>query len=303
MNEQSREALDAYYKEAATWNRDRIEALTSSRRTAWWVAGAATVIAVLLAFALMLLMPLKTVVPYTLLVDRNTGFVQALKPLDPDKVAPDTALTQSFLVQYVIARESFDIDAAQANYRKVALWSAETARSDYLNFMQISNPQSPFTLYPRSTLIETQVKSVSPVGRNAALVRFDTVRRDAAGVPQPPRSWVAVIRYRYSGEPMKLEDRFVNPLGFQVLRYRRDPETLPPETATTTSMTTVVTPAPVVVPSTTNVNVITPGAAAPAGGAPNPPPYMYPGGASPLAPAARAAAARAQARRAAEPPL
>ena len=33
-----------------------------------------------------------------------------------------------------------------------------------------------------------------------------------------------MIRYRYSGEPMQLEDRMVNPLGFQVLRYRRDPE-------------------------------------------------------------------------------
>jgi type IV secretion system protein VirB8 len=311
MNEQSREALDAYYKQAATWNRDRIEALQTSRRTAWWVAGAATVIAILLAFALMLLMPLKTVVPYTLLVDRNTGFVQALKPLDPDKVAPDTALTQSFLVQYVIARESFDVDAAQANYRKVALWSAETARSDYLNFMQVSNPQSPFTLYPRSTVIETRVKSVSPVGRSAALVRFDTVRRDAAGVPQPPRSWVAVIRYRYSGEPMKLEDRFVNPLGFQVLRYRRDAETLPPETmvapgvapgAPAGTAPIVAVPAP-----TTNVTVVAPGAATrvstsgePTYGAPSA--YGAPP-TSPLAASARAAAARAQARRAAEPPL
>ena len=301
MNEQSREALDAYYKQAATWNRDRVEALQNSRRTAWWVAGAATVVAILLAFALMLMMPLKTVVPYTLLVDRNTGFVQALKPLDPDKVAPDTALTQSFLVQYVIARESFDVDAAQANYRKVALWSAETARADYLGYMQVSNPQSPFVIYPRSTVIETRVKSVSPVGRNAALVRFDTVRRDAAGVPQPPRAWVAVIRYRYTGEPMKLEDRFVNPLGFQVLRYRRDAETLPPETSTTTTTTTVVAPAPVVVPGTTNVNVITPGAA-PAASSSGEPTYGAPAP-SPLAPAARAAAARSQARRAAEPPL
>jgi type IV secretion system protein VirB8 len=301
MNEQSREALDAYYKEAATWNRDRIEAMRASRRTAWWVAGSATVVAVLLAFALMLLMPLKTVVPYTLMVDRTTGFVQALKPLDPDKVAPDTALTQSFLVQYVIARESFDIDALEPNYRKVALWSAETARSDYLNFMQVSNPQSPLALYPRTTVVETRVKSVSPVGRNAALVRFDTVRRDAGGQIQPPRSWVALIRYRYSGEPMKLEDRFVNPLGFQVLRYRRDAETIAPADVTTTtntiSTTNVITP-----PSTTNVTVVTPGAQA--GMVPaNPTIPTAPANPSVLGPAARAAAARAQARRAAEPPL
>jgi type IV secretion system protein VirB8 len=298
MNDQNREALDAYYKEAATWNRDRLEAISASRRTAWWVAGGATVVAILLAFALMLLMPLKTVVPYTLLVDRNTGFVQALKPLDPDKVAPDTALTQSFLVQYVIARESFDADSLQANYRKVALWSAETARSDYLNFMQVSNPLSPLAAYPRTTLVETQVKSVSPVGRNSALVRFDTIRRDAGGQVQPPRAWVAVIRYRYSGEPMKLEDRFINPLGFQVLRYRKDPETLPPASAAPLAVTTPV----VALPSTTNVTVVTPGAATTAIPGANPfAPATSPN--SPLAPAARAAAQRAQARRAVEPPL
>ncbi len=231
MNKPSREALDAYYAEAETWAQDRQDALRGSRRTAWIVASVAVAVALLEALALLLLIPFKTVVPYTLLVDRNTGFVQALEPLDPGKVSPDTALTQSFLVQYVIARESFDIDKLQADYRKVALWSADSARSSYIAATQVSNPQSPLVLYPRSTVVETRVKSVSPVGRNAALVRFDTVRRDAGGRIEPARAWVAVIRYRYSGEPMQLEDRMVNPLGFQVLRYRRDPETLAPETA------------------------------------------------------------------------
>ncbi len=297
MNDQNREALDAYYREAATWNRDRLEEVARSRRTAWWVAGSATAVAVLLALALIVLMPLKTVVPYTLMVDKTTGYVQALKPLNPDKVSPDSALTQSFLVQYVIARESFDIDTVQANYRRVSLWSAETARADYVNLMQVSNPLSPLVTYPRTTVVETEVKSVSPVSRDAALVRFDTIRRDANGVAQPPRSWVAVIRYRYSGEPMKLEDRFINPLGFQVLRYRKDPETAPPASATPVS--TAATPV-VAVPTTTNVTVVTPGAAVvPSTGAFAPPTSP----ASPLAPAARAAAQRAQARRAAEPPL
>jgi type IV secretion system protein VirB8 len=246
MNKPSREALDAYYAEAETWAQDRQDALRASRRTAWIVASAAVAIAVLEALVLLVLTPLKTVVPYTLLVDRNTGFVQALEPLDPGKVSPDTALTQSFLVQYVIARESFDIDKLQSDYRKVALWSADTARSSYIASTQVSNPQSPLVLYPRTTVVETRVKSVSPVGRNAALVRFDTIRRDAGGRIEPARPWVAVIRYRYSGEPMQLEDRMVNPLGFQVLRYRRDPEALPPEAPVVPTSPLVATPGGVV---------------------------------------------------------
>jgi type IV secretion system protein VirB8 len=259
MNEQRREALDAYYKEADSWNRDRQEALRKSQRVAWRIAAGAATIALLEGVALMLLMPLKTVVPYTLLVDRTTGYVQVLKPLDADKIAPDTALTQSFLVQYVIARESFDIDTLSVNYNRVALWSAEQARAGYVNGVQVSNPQSPLSLYPRTTVVETRVKSVSPIGRNVALVRFDTVRTDAGGQVQPPRSWVAVIRYRYTGAPMKLEDRFVNPLGFQVVRYRRDAESAPPPqvvagppvavevvpgASTTSTSTTVTTTAP-----------------------------------------------------------
>ena len=227
MNEHSREALDAYYAEAASWNRDRAQAIRSSQRIAWWIAGVAAAVALLEAVALVLLTPLKTVEPYTLMVDRTTGYVQALKPLDQAKIAPDAALTQSFLVQYVIAREGFDAATLNTNYRKVALFSADTARSSYLQTMQVSNPESPLLLYPRTTSVDVRVKSVSPIGANADLVRFDTFRSDSGAQPQPPSSWVAVVRYRYSTEPMTLEDRFVNPLGFQVVRYRKDAEALP----------------------------------------------------------------------------
>ena len=227
MNEHSREALDAYYAEAASWNQDRVQAMRSSQKVAWWIAGVAAAVALLEAVALVLLTPLKTVEPYTLMVDRTTGFVQALKPLDQSTISPDAALTQSFLVQYVIAREGFDIATLNANYRKVALFSADKARSGYLQTMQVGNPQSPLFLYPRTTVLDAQVKSVSPVGPDAALVRFDVFRSDSGAQPQLQNSWVAVIRYRYSSEPMKAEDRFVNPLGFQVVSYRKDPEALP----------------------------------------------------------------------------
>ncbi len=230
MKKTSREALDAYYREAGSWAADQIGALKKSTRIAWIVAGAAAVVAVVEGFALITLMPLKTVVPYTLMVDRTTGFVQELKPLDPGQITPDKALVQSMLVQYVIGRESFDIASVQADYRKVGLWSAEQARTDYLNRMRNGGPDSPLTLYPRSTVIETRVKSVSPLDNQSALVRFETIRRDAGGQAAPARPWAAVVEYRFSGEPMSTEDRFLNPLGFQVVRYRRDAEAL--ETAT-----------------------------------------------------------------------
>jgi type IV secretion system protein VirB8 len=220
--------LDTYYEQAAGWNSDRLKGLRTSQRLAWTVAFAAVLVASLEAGAIMLMMPLKTVEPYTLLVDKTTGYVQPLRPLEPGKVAPDAALTQSYLVQYVIAREGFDFAAVSTNYRRVALFSEGAARNAYLAAMQPTNPDSPLVLYPRGTVVETRVKSVSPTGPDSAMVRFDTIRNDPNGHQQPVRQWVALVRYRYSTAPMALEDRFVNPLGFQVVEYRRDPETLAP---------------------------------------------------------------------------
>jgi len=273
MNEQSRESLDAYYAESASWNHDRVTSMRSSQRIAWWVAGAACLVAVLEAVALMLLTPLKTVEPYTLMVDKTTGYVQALKPLDVGKVSPDSALTQSFLVQYVIAREGFDFATVNQNYRKVALLSAGSARAGYLNQMQVSNPASPLITLPRGTVIDARVKSVSPVGQDTALVRFDTLRTDANGQAQTATPWIAVIRYKYSTAPMSLDDRFVNPLGFQVVSYRKDPEALPQpepgETSTPASVNTTTLPPPLPVvlsAAATAAPVIGRGALPPAAG-------------------------------------
>ena len=226
MNEHNRDALDAYYAEAASWNGDRVQAMRSSQRTAWRIAAIAAAIAVLEGLALVLLTPLKTVEPYTLMVDRTTGYVQALKPLEQAKIEPDAALTQSFLAQSVIAREGFDIATLNPAYRKVALFSADGARSSYLQLMQASNPANPLSTYPRTTVVDVRIKSVSTIGPGTVLVRFDTVRTDEDAQPQQASPWVAVMRYGYSSAPMRLEDRLVNPLGFQVSSYRKDPETL-----------------------------------------------------------------------------
>ena len=226
MSDPKSKRVGDYLAKADGWARDRQDDLIASRRIAWIVAAAAAVVAVCEALALLFLMPLKRVEPYTLMVDRQTGFVQLLKPLDPSLVSADAALTQSFLVQYVIAREGFDIDSVQNDYRKVAVWSGGEARSKFLATMPASNPDSPLARYPRSTVIDVRVKSVTSLGEHVAMVRFETSRRDAGQQDGATRAFVAVIRYGYVNQPMSTAARYLNPLGFQVGRYRRSAEML-----------------------------------------------------------------------------
>lgn len=214
----------AYYAQAGSWAQDVHASLRASRRLAWIVAGAAMVVAVFEAFALASLAPLKTVVPYTVLVDRQTGYMETAQPLKPGALSQDSAITQAFLAQYVMARETFDRHDLQANYRKVTAWSQGPARSQYIQAMQTQNPQSPVNLYSPSTVVQTTTKSVSLLSPTSALVRFETERKDG-DLAGDKRAYAAVIGFRYTGAPMKNEDRLMNPLGFQVTSYRRDIET------------------------------------------------------------------------------
>ncbi len=215
-----------YFADAASWSEDVNGALRDSRRRAWWVAGAAVLVAVLEAVALVVLMPLKTVVPYTITVDRQTGAAAVAAGVQPGPLTQNDAMLQSLLAQYTVARETLDATDLAVNYHKVGLWSAGTARADYLRSMDRRNPLSPLNGATPGTEIATTIKQVTVMSPNSALVRFSTGRREGDG-PVTRNDWAAVLQFAFSRGALSLDDRLVNPLGFKVTHYRRDAEAAP----------------------------------------------------------------------------
>ncbi|HWU02788.1 MAG TPA: type IV secretion system protein [Novosphingobium sp.] len=225
---------ESYYAKAYSWAEDAAASKARSAKLGWVVACIAIAIALLEALALIALAPLKTVVPYTLLVDRNTGFVQTMQGANTPAISANGALSQSLLAQYVIAREGFDRASIADRYRRVGLWSLDQARSSYVAQMAQGNPQAPQMLAAKGISVEVQVESVSPLpgqrvlgsdhGEQTGLVRFVSLTRDASGAPARKAWWVAVVTWRFTGAPMRIQDRLINPLGFAVTSYRRDAE-------------------------------------------------------------------------------
>lgn len=80
-------------------------------------------------------------------------------------------------------------------------------------------------MYGAGTEIAVTVKSVTFPNNRTALARFSTEERSATSVTT--RDWVSLVRFRYTAAPMRNQWRFNNPLGFQVVEYRRDQETAP----------------------------------------------------------------------------
>jgi len=232
----------SYYAQAESWAKSEADGARKARNLAFMVAGAAGLIAVAEAIALMSLVPLKSTSVVPVLVDRQTGFVQVLNKDGSQSLRADTALTRSMLAQYVAAREGFDITTLRADYRRVMLWSGGQARTEYAALMPAQNPQSPLKLYPRSALVAVNIESISDMGPRTAMVRFTTTRMDEGGTAGAPGYYAAVISYQFSDGPLRVEDRLVNPLGFQVTRYRRSDEAAPARTAGGASVFTMDIP-------------------------------------------------------------
>ena len=215
---------DKYYAAAQGWADQRVEAERKARKLAWTVAAVAGATTLILALSLLLLVPLKTVQPYVLTVDKQTGAVEVATTVANGRLTQNEAVIQAQLANYVRVRETFDASDLAANYRRVQILSGPDVRSAYIASMAATNPTSPLRALSPGDTVSVRIKSVSLTGTGSALVRYDLDRTVAGGRGVSSAPYVSAISFGFSDKPLRAADRFENPLGFEVTRYRRDAE-------------------------------------------------------------------------------
>ena len=110
---------EAYYAAAQSWADERVVAEARTRKLAWTVAAVAGATALLLALALVLLVPLKRTEPYVVTVDRQTGAVQVASTLQNGKLTENE----------VSSRPSSPTTSARARPSTPPIWRAVTGAS------------------------------------------------------------------------------------------------------------------------------------------------------------------------------
>lgn len=214
-----------YYADGATWEHDIARRNRNSRALAWIVATVMTVVAVTALAVLALLVPLKTYEPYMVVVDKTTGFVEVKRPTAEGPLTQDEVVTMFNVVRYIKARETYDPKALKDNFDLAQLLAAGDAARELTEIYSPANPNNPVKIYGTNTEVSVTIKSVTFPNNRTALVRFSTDEKSATNIVT--RHWVSLVRFRYTSAPMRNEWRFDNPLGFQVLEYRRDQESAP----------------------------------------------------------------------------
>jgi len=194
-----------------------------SRRVAWTVAAAASASAVVLAFAIAALAPLKTVEKIAFRVDNTTGAVERIYDLEKVPLTSADASNRFFVWQYVRTRESFYPAEAKANYDTVSLMSTAGVQGEYFEATRGGNPDSPQVRLGPNGAASVRWVSTSFLNPKLAQVRF-VVTEKREGVVSAPRNMVATIGFDFAPGKIKGEDINTNPLGFVVTSYHADVE-------------------------------------------------------------------------------
>jgi type IV secretion system protein VirB8 len=234
-------ALERYFEEAASWDADRAAINARSMRLAWRVAIGACALAAIAILALAMLMPLKRVDPFVIRVDNTTGIVDVV-PTFVGQADVSEVVTRYFLAHYVTVCERFSFATAESDYEECGAFHAAARNQAWLALWDRANPASPLNTSKDGSSVRAQVSAVSFFERgngvaDLAQVRYTKARRASSSANDQVTHWIATVQYVY-GEPSKdpLARRW-NPLGFKIVDFRSEPETLPLEAPTAASAT------------------------------------------------------------------
>ncbi len=199
-----------------------------SARRAWMVAAVAGTISVLLAGALILILPLRETQVFTVLVDRQTGAAENILQVAPTGIEDQEALKQSLLVAYVSDREGYFLPGIQTRLESVQRRSTGAAEESLRLLWSKGggNQAYPPDVYGPGAEVSVTVRRITFLSPKVAQVRFlKTLRKTRqAPVTQP---FVATVEFAFTPKTERtLAHVWENPLGFTVSAYRVDAETL-----------------------------------------------------------------------------
>ena len=232
------ELLKPYFAEAAGWDIDRSAQTVKRERIAWGVAAAGWLLAAAVAIALALLMPLKSVEPYVIRVDNSTGVVDIV-PMYAGRAEIHETVVRLLLTHYVTLCEGFNYATAERDYEECGAFHTARRNQEWSRLWQPSNPSSPLNLYKDGTAVRVQVTALTFFRRSNGLIDLAQARyikfKRAVGGSEIPSHWIATIQYAFVAPSHDPRTRQWNPLGFKVVEFRPEPESVPTETTTVSS--------------------------------------------------------------------
>lgn len=211
--------------DSKSWYKDRYQSAVFWRNLLSVITVMSLLVAAVAGFAVLQLAPLKSVEPFVIQIDENSGITQVVDPMTTQSITGDKAINNYFLVQYIRARESYDVTSFIYNQNVVALMSdKQKVFPQYRAFLSTDNPASPLVRLQQAGKRSVKIQSISYLDTRKVLVKF-TITEELGDRAQRSNK-VTLIEFQYANIELNAEQRYTNPLGFLVTSYSVDEDTI-----------------------------------------------------------------------------
>jgi type IV secretion system protein VirB8 len=187
------------------------------------VAVGSMILAFVSLLTLVVILPLNETKPYVVLVDKSTGESDKVADVRPIGISEQEAVLQAELVSYISDRETYDKVDNASRIPDVMSRSIGQAAESLAKEWSGGSPSYPPTLYGDARVL-VKIKTIVPDPNNKNTMQVRIVKQRSDGVE---RAYVIILTYEFKPQTgVSLSQIWSNPLGFSVLTYRVDVESL-----------------------------------------------------------------------------
>lgn len=206
------------------WNSNRYSKIVAQRN-------------ILLLFSLILLVTISisivavfkistisTIEPFVIEINKKSGIVQLVDSVTVKQYSADETLTNHFIIEYIKAREVFDPYNYNYNYyTKVRLFSSSNVYNEFKNYIKSQNLGDFINRDTDFTKYDLTIRSIQKLDNDIFQIRFtiDSIQKDGNFIK---KNKIVIMSHRYASLKLDDQQRYVNPLGFQVVSYKVDDE-------------------------------------------------------------------------------
>ena len=222
-------SISEYYSQASGWAYDVFDSVVTSRNRYRIAFIGATALSFLLVLTMMLMIPLRKVVPIIIHKDAN-NVVWVTTDDFSKKYTHNNEEIKSNIYHYIKYFETYDATTFSVWSDYVKQMSSPNVYSQYLS--QVSASDSYVSQLGIKGHRDVVVEGIQLINNgktnlknknNTALITFKTQDDLYSGAVENTKYWQLFLTWEYKGPPKGLKNQFINYSGFTVTSYQITP--------------------------------------------------------------------------------
>ena len=157
------------------------------------------------------LMESKSLQPYVIEVEEKTGVATIVDQLTSQNFTGDQMVRKYFINQFIHAASGYDPKTYKSDVDKVRLFSAPGVYAEFRNRISAKD-------LGVDSKIDVRIKSIQFPDNNTAQIRIFKQLENPLAKPET-KDEVITMTFYFTNMNITMEERLINPLGFQVSKY------------------------------------------------------------------------------------